>query len=236
MRLNAIDRMNFLTANWKHLILANYQVDPQILTPFLPQKTTLDTFEGKTWLSLVGFLFDQTRVLGIPFPTLTRFEEVNLRFYVCPQYDTSIRGVSFIQEIVPRPVIPFIANRFFHENYVRYPMTHEHQHPHFSYTWNSGVENKLSLRITSNTKLPEENSIEEFITEHYWGYSKGSKHCTEYQVQHPQWNCCIAQDVEVNVDFKSTYGNAFEFLNHCEPDNVIYARGSQISVSFPRKL
>ncbi|MEY3965099.1 MAG: hypothetical protein RL263_268, partial [Bacteroidota bacterium] len=72
----------FLTARWENLIMANYAVDPEILKPYLPNGVELDFFEGKTYVSLVGFMFKNTRIFGVPVPFLGTFEEVNLRFYV----------------------------------------------------------------------------------------------------------------------------------------------------------
>lgn len=46
----------FLTAVWKYLAMINYEVDPAILQPYLPQGTELDAWQGKTFVSVVGFL------------------------------------------------------------------------------------------------------------------------------------------------------------------------------------
>ena len=105
--------MKFLSANWNHLLLANYSVDPDVLQDFVPANTTVDKFDGHVFVSLVAFLFNDTRVLGVPVPFHRKFEEVNLRFYVTPDKDRSIRAVTFIKEIVPKPVIPLIANNLF---------------------------------------------------------------------------------------------------------------------------
>ncbi|HEV8147067.1 MAG TPA: DUF2071 domain-containing protein, partial [Bryobacteraceae bacterium] len=72
----------FLSAVWRDLVMLNYQVDPALLREFVPTGTELDTFEGRTYVSLVGFRFLGTRVRGIRIPFHQNFEEVNLRFYV----------------------------------------------------------------------------------------------------------------------------------------------------------
>ena len=89
----------FLTATWKNLIIANYIVHPHVLKPFLPHKTELDLFNGKVYVSLVGFMFMNTRLLGFKIPFHINFEEVNLRFYV--RYNDNgewKRGTVFIKE------------------------------------------------------------------------------------------------------------------------------------------
>jgi uncharacterized protein YqjF (DUF2071 family) len=96
----------FLTGEWRYLALLNWRVDPGLLEPLVPRGTTLDRWQGATYVSLVGFLFRDTRVLGVPVPLHRDFEEVNLRFYVRREVDGEVRrGVTFIKEIVPRRAI-----------------------------------------------------------------------------------------------------------------------------------
>jgi uncharacterized protein YqjF (DUF2071 family) len=49
----------FLTAQWRNLLMANYAIEPDVLKPYLPCYTELDTFEGVHYVSLVGFLFQR---------------------------------------------------------------------------------------------------------------------------------------------------------------------------------
>ena len=72
----------FLTAEWRYLVMLNYQIEPDLLRPFLPQGTELDSWQGQTFVSIVGFNFLNTRLLGLPIPGHINFEELNLRFYV----------------------------------------------------------------------------------------------------------------------------------------------------------
>src|SRR5690349_11602298 len=91
----------FLTAQWRDLAMLNYNVDPALLQPFVPAGTELDLWNGRAFLSLVGFRFLDTKVRGISFPFHSNFEEVNLRLYVQRRDGLMIkRGVVFIREIV----------------------------------------------------------------------------------------------------------------------------------------
>ena len=115
----------FLTADWKNLLMANYIIDPAILKSYLPFKTELDSYHGNVYVSLVGFMFMNTRLLGVKVPFHINFEEVNLRFYVT--YNDNghwKRGTVFIEDIVPKPAISFIANTVYHEKYVTKRMRH----------------------------------------------------------------------------------------------------------------
>ena len=236
--------MKFLSAHWKHLILANYAVEPSLLEPLVPAKTRLDFFQGQCFVSLVGFLFDQTRVLGIPIPFHRRFEEVNLRFYVVPQRDTSLRAVTFVREIVPKRAIAVIANTLFEENYVATSMSHRFEPAEMDssplqrveYRWGERLEHRIAAQIDRPLELPSGGSLGEFITEHYWGYSKGRTRTREYRVEHPQWISCQVDQYQIDVDFASVYGKEFGFLKEVQPASVLYALGSGVSVSFPGTL
>ena len=228
--------MKFLSARWEHLLLANYSIEPDVLRPFVPEGAKIDEFDGHVFVSLVAFLFNKMRVLGLPVPFHSCFEEVNLRFYVSPDKDPSIRAVTFIKEIVPKSAIPWIANNLFHENYVTLPMEHKNEPTQHWYSWDDGSKHSIAGKIGSELSYPVAGSIGEFITEHYWGYSKGPKSTLEYEVKHPQWKGCQIEDFQIDVDFASTYGEEFSFLNAQEPYNVLYAAGSAVEVSFPGRL
>jgi len=223
--------MQFIKAKWNNLILANYQVSPEILMPFVPKGTELDTFEGKYFISLVAFMFHETKVLGLPVPYHINFEEVNLRFYVKPIHDNSKRAVVFIKEIVPKKAIEIIANSLFKENYITVPMKHTFNNNSYTSAWNMENEwNEISVSIDNGLTFPDNASIEKFITEHHWGYTKSGNTTYEYEVQHPKWETCTPSSYSINVDFGKVYGNDFSFLSESTPVNVCFAKGSPIRV------
>jgi uncharacterized protein YqjF (DUF2071 family) len=119
-------RRVFLSARWQALAMLNWEIEPAILEPFVPAGTELDFHAGKTYVSMVGFLFLDTRVLGWPVPLHRNFEEVNLRFYVRRVVGGEVRrGVSFIKEIVPKWAIAQTARWCYNEPYIALPMRHE---------------------------------------------------------------------------------------------------------------
>ncbi len=233
----------FLTAEWKNLVMANYVVDPALLQPYLPNKTELDVFEGKTFVSLVGFMFMNTRILGFKIPFHVNFEEVNLRFYV--RYnDNGVwkRGTVFIKEIVPKPAISFVANTIYHEKYVTKKMKHTVKETadelDLGYYWKHQNKWNSIQAVVEKPALPMlPGSEEEFITEHYWGYSRYSNSTTyEYHVQHPAWNIFPVKNYIVDCDFGSLYGDSFSALTTARPASVLVAEGSAVSVLQKRNL
>lgn len=229
--------MSFLKAEWRKLILANYVVDPNLLEPYVPFGTELDLWENKCYLSLVGFMFKNTRLLGIKIPFHVNFEEVNLRFYVKRKVGNEWkRGVVFIKEIVPKPALTFVANTIYDENYETMRMRHtwedlDHS-KRIAYEWKTDtIWNKLEV-ITDKSKSPIlPGSEAEFITEHYWGYAAVTAQKTnEYEVTHPRWQQYVVREVNIEADFQRTYGDKFSFLNQSSPASVIVAEGSEITV------
>lgn len=233
----------FLKAEWRKLLMANYEIDEKLLHPFLPAHTEIDIWEGKCYISLVGFMFVNTKVKGLKIPFHINFEEVNLRFYVRRNDgDTWKRGVVFIKEIVPKPALTLVANSIYKENYETLPMHHKWEKLadklSVEYNWKKGGR-WHSISVTANNKLSEinRNSEEEFITEHYWGYTKinGNK-TSEYEVKHPRWQVYQTIDHNIDTDFSLVYGVHFGFLNNCKPTSVFLAEGSEIEVMGGRKL
>jgi uncharacterized protein YqjF (DUF2071 family) len=118
----------FLKAEWRNLIMANYEIEPEILKPYLPKGVELDFYQGKCYVSLVGFLFKDTSLFNVPIPFWGSFEEVNLRFYVLRKVDGEIRrGVVFINETVPNKIVAYIANKLYKEHYTAIPTKYHWQ-------------------------------------------------------------------------------------------------------------
>jgi uncharacterized protein YqjF (DUF2071 family) len=227
----------FLTAEWRSLIMLNYHIDPALLRPLLPQGTELDSWQDQTFISIVAFMFQNTRILGLPIPGHINFEELNLRFYVRRQAsDGWRRGVVFIKEVVPRWAIATTARLIYNENYISLPMRHairqDDRETAVSYQWR-WQKTWHSVRIEAHG-LPQPlkpNSQGEFITEHYWGYARQRDGGTvEYQVEHPPWNVWQAANYQFECDVASLYGPTFAPVLQGTPASAFLADGSAVTV------
>lgn len=235
--------MSFLRAEWRKLAIANYTIDKELLVKYLPAGTELDLWNGNCFVSLVGFMFINTRLLGIKIPFHTKFEEVNLRFYV-KRFENGEwkRGVVFIKEIVPKPALTFVANTIYKENYETLPMKHswssKNNQRTIEYKWKKDNKwNSIKVEASVETFEIESNSETEFITEHYWGYAKVNSHKTnEYEVTHPKWEAYKVTNFEIDVDFGAVYGKEFEILNSTNLASVMLAEGSEITVENKKTL
>ncbi|HSY19647.1 MAG TPA: DUF2071 domain-containing protein [Candidatus Acidoferrales bacterium] len=228
----------FLTAEWRHLAMLNYEVDAAILKPFVPAGTELDVWSGKNYVSLVGFLFLNTRVRGIPIPFHQNFEELNLRFYVRRKAEDGWRrGVVFIKELVPKAAIAFVARKFYNENYVALPMSHRIERAgdaikSAAYFWQfNGRQNHLKVETQGEAKPLVAGSEPEFITEHYCGYARQREGTTmEYRVEHPRWRVWESQAAEFQGDAVGLYGPQFGEVLGRPPASAFLAEGSEVAV------
>jgi len=233
----------FLTAEWRHLAIVTFAADPAWLEAFVPRGTELDAHEGRPLMSLVGFRFLRTRVLGLPIPFHRHFDEVNLRFYVRRRVGGELRrGVTFIREIVPRRLIALVARLAYNEPYVALPMKSDVPNgtapSRVQYAWRLGGEWQ-HVALTPTSVVPPEKSAETtFITHHEWGYSRQRDGSTlEYRVAHPAWRVWMGAEPEVRGDVGILYGRAIgDAIARSRPVSVLFAEGSPVTVFKPERI
>jgi len=232
----------FLTAKWENLIMANYVLEPQVLKPFLPKGVELDLYEGEAYVSLVGFMFNRSRIFNVPIPFLGTFEEINLRFYVKRKTaDGYRRGVVFINETVPYKPVAWLANKLYKEHYIAIPTQHNivigPDEKLVQYNWKMGQTwNHLEVKASTSQREMDRGSLEEFIFEHYYGYTRiDANRSQEYRIHHPRWKVNDVLEANIQCNFAEMYGAAFAQLSSENPKSVIIAEGSAISVDWNRK-
>jgi uncharacterized protein YqjF (DUF2071 family) len=238
-------RRPLLSAEWRNLAVLNYEIDPSILQPFVPAGTELDLFDGAAYISIVGFQFLNTRLFGLRIPYHTNFEEVNLRFYVRRRTDEGWRrGVVFIRELAPRWAVTTAARLLYGENYLRVPMSHkvignnanrsDNPPTRVEYRWRLRDQNHhVALNIAGAARLPQPDSHEEFIIEHYWGYTALPRaRANEYLVAHRPWRIAAAAGAELRCDAAALYGPKFAPFLEAAPASAFWADGSPVRV-FP---
>ena len=216
--------------------MLNYVVDPKILAPLVPVGTELDFHDGQTFVSVVGFLFLKTRVLGFPIPLHRNFEEVNLRFYVRHRVPEGWRrGVTFVRELVPRRAIASVARILYDEPYLAVPMRHSIARGPKDFAlqyqwWRNERWETLGVTVAEEPRISEAGSHEEFITEHYWGYTKRSSGTSEYGVEHERWRLRSAKAWTFDAEVALLYGPQFVETLRVQPVSAFLAEGSPVIV------
>ncbi|MCC6547025.1 DUF2071 domain-containing protein [Candidatus Sumerlaeota bacterium] len=223
----------FLTAEWKNLILATWDIDPAALERRLAPGLVLDTRDGRAFVSLVAFDFLDTRVLGVPWPGYRNFPEINLRFYV---RHGSERGVMFVREFVPQRLIAFMARAIYNEPYSSTSMIRRKKvlRGHFSLAHQIIVDGrKHHLRVTAEKEshMAAGDSTQHFFKEHQWGYGRSRNgKLIRYEVRHPHWRTHRVLQSQIKFGFAALYGSEFADLETREPISLFVAQGSRIAV------
>jgi len=213
--------------------MLSWDADPAVLRPYLPAGTELDDWNGRILASVVGFRFLRTRVLGMPVPLHQAFEEVNLRFYVRRRGPEGWRrGVVFVREIVPRAAVAAVARLVYNEPYVVRPMRSRLGPGAVEYGWRQeGRWCAVRARTAGEPRPVAPGSQEEFVTEHYWGYTRQRDGGTvEYRVEHPSWGVWPASDAALDCDPATAYGPAFAAMLASPPASAFVADGSAVTV------
>lgn len=231
----------FLTAQWRNVIILTYAVDPARLVDRVPAGTTLDLWHGKMLVSLVGFQFQDTRVLGAPVPCHQSFDEVNLRFYVRRVIGGDVRpGVVFIRELVARRIVGGMARLLYREPYHVVPMRSTGDPgppPGVHYEWRAGGRWCALSGTGDGPGAPAAaGSLEEFLTERHWGYNgEPRKQTLEYRVDHPRWRLWPARNTHVDYDAASLGGME---LAHSltAPISALIAEGSAVTIHWRNRI
>ena len=231
----------FLKANWENIIMANYEISEDILKKYLPKGVTIDLYNGKAYVSLVGFMFKNTKIFNIPMFKLGTFEEINLRFYVSRKVGNKIRrGVVFINETVPYKAVAWLANALYKEHYTTVATKHNwnvtKKNKEIKYDWLVNKRwNNITVTAQNEKETMSKNSFERFIFENYYGYTKiNSEETEEYQISHPSWLINKIIDYKIDCDFEKMYGTDFAVLDHTKPTSIFIAEGSPISINWKR--
>jgi uncharacterized protein YqjF (DUF2071 family) len=236
----------FLTASWTELLMLNFVVPADVVAGLAPAGTEPDLFEGRAYVSVVGFTFRDARFFGLSFPGHSRFEEVNLRFYVRRQVDDHVRrGVVFVREIAPRPLVAATARWIYNESYVTRPMRNSVRlatgalaaGDEIGYEWRTGRGqerrwNRMAGHAAAEPQLPSVGTLTDFIVEHYWAYVRTRDGGTsEYRVANRPWRVAPVERVEWNCDLAATYGDTplAEYLAG-PPALAFVADGSPVQV------
>jgi uncharacterized protein YqjF (DUF2071 family) len=229
----------FLTARWLNLINISYAVSPELLIPYLPAGVEPDVVDGKAFVSLVPFQFEDVSLGGWPIPFHGSFPEMNLRCYV---HAGVCSGVVFIREFVPRVMVTIIANTFYNEHYetagLRVNIVTDEKEISVGYEMEKGgLKHRVCARAFNKVYLPSEGGLEYFFENRFCGFSENCKGVTSrFRVEHPPWKLYRLYDYKVEVDFAALFGNPWSILNIQDPVCAMLIEGSEVKMMPYKKL
>jgi uncharacterized protein YqjF (DUF2071 family) len=220
-------------------MVASFEADHKLLKEFIPHKTELADWNGKFYMSLVGFLFEKPSLLGIPSPIFRKFEEINLRFYVRRKIKNGWRkGVVFIKEIAPSSTIGLFAKWLYGENFISLPTKHSikkiQDETQLCYNWKvRDGWNHMKLRYSNKELIPPPESLEAFIHDHFYGYTYGKNRSREFCIEHKPWKIFPGLSFGMKLNARELYGEAFSHYFNAPVSMPFLMDGSRTKVSFP---
>jgi uncharacterized protein len=227
----------FLTARWVNLVLVNYRVPPELLLPYVPPGSELDTPDddpASHLLSLVAFHFADTAAFGIPIPSAGWFPELNLRFYV---RRGEKRATVFLREFVPNAIITLGARWLYHQPYYLALIQHSWRvrgktidvHTDFTFRDTYG---SLQVEAENAPYVPAHDSQEHFLKEHYWGFDRAPDgQSFRYRVDHPVWRTYPVLNHDVRFNPGALLGGEWRGIQWDDAlHSVLCAEGSSVKV------
>lgn len=138
--------------------------------------------------------------------------------------------------------IAAVARSVYNERYVAVPMNHQVKQsesgPFVEYSWRSHIGwSRINISAEGSPELPAEGSQEEFITEHFWGYSAQTDGTTmEYRVAHPRWRVWSGRGAKFEGDVTELYGRELAAILAGTPLSAFLAEGSEVTVFSGQKV
>lgn len=225
----------------------SFDVDRRVLEPLVPAGTELDTWQGRALVSLVAFEMTDNRLFGVPLPFARAYDQVNLRFYVRrPCAGGPRAGVVFLREIVPVPALVAGARALYREKYERQPVSARIRPPEPDsdrpgraiYRWRRHDRlHRLAVDFSPPLQLPDEGSLERFLSERPWGYVwSPDGHTREYRVDHPSWRIWPGRAARLAAATAASFGDRLERALAGEPASAFVAEGSLMQLHRPRVI
>ena len=220
---------------WRDVLFANWSADPSVVAPHVPDSVSLDTYDGRAWLSVVAFANVDVRPPLLPDGTGVRIPEVNLRTYVTREGRPAIyffsldaadpftvagaRLAHFLPYYLARIRIDARDGRVRFESRRRHPGARP-------------AKFEAEYRPDGERFESERGSLAEFLTERHRLYTESPSGRLRYtDVRHPRWPLHPA---EVTVEENSLFrANAFE-TPEGEPI-CYYSPGVEVLVSPSRR-
>ena len=106
------------------------------------------------------------------------------------------------------------------------------------YGWQSGGGwNAIHVAPYGIGRHATNESEQQFITEHYWGYTRQRDGSTvEYRVAHEPWRVWSVAKPCIQGDCSATYGKEFARILQAPPTSAFLADGSAVTVYAPTRL
>ena len=210
-RIRASARPDGWTVNiqtWKNIFFLHWAVDIERLEPHLPQGLTIDTFDGKAWITITPLQIYNVRLPYLPpIPYFSELNELNLRTYVSME---SMPGVYFFSLDANNLPAVIGANTFFSLPYfysdIRVEVSREAEVTFESSRYNDKQLLKAQWHNNNNFNSAPINSAEHFLVERYCLYTESSGRLYRARIHHKPWQLSAVSQLELSTNLLEPFG------------------------------
>jgi uncharacterized protein YqjF (DUF2071 family) len=212
------------TQRWSDLVFMHWRADVALVAPLLPPGTRPDTFDGTTWVGLIGFVLERATLFGSPaIPYFGTFVEVNVRLYAIDELGR--RGVVFVSLEASRLAAVIGARAAFSLPYfwgstrlVRSGGTFD-----YSAKRHSAKEAHTRFSARPSTRLVVDDELAHFLTARWALFARRRGVTTYLPNSHEPWVLYEASVIDLDDSLLST-GGLPGFASRA-PDSVLYSPG-----------
>ena len=241
------DRKTLYAAEWREIVVINFEIDPKLLRNFIPPKTELDFFNETSFVTLMARACKNVKPYGWPIVFAKSIDQILLRFYVKRKVgDTWRRGVCLIRDYLPKRKASFFLNWMFKHSFTQVPIKRTSsnfesglptQLPTVEYQWTTGdYVNHIKVNARSQMRQQEQETKESFVLDHHYGYTVKEGKTYEYYVEYSPWAMWDAQSGSFDCDTENVFGRPFVRALKQRPASVFLARGSDVIIYRPTEI
>lgn len=179
---------------WANLLFLHWRLPPEAVRPLVPPELELDTFDGSAWVALVPFRMQACSFRGFGWAPgalgLRDFYECNVRTYARFR---GLAGVWFFS-LDAQTLLPVLGGRWMWSlNYVhsRFDVTRDGDATRYQLTRRRGPwpAARTSIAWRPGARLPtsEPGSLNHFLTERYWLFTRRRGRIMAGRVEHDPW-------------------------------------------------
>lgn len=168
---------------WHNVLLFHWAVDAEMIRGFIPYPMELDLFEGKAYISVIGFGVSQFRTsMTGPVPFISDFKELNVRTYVS---FNGIKGVYFFSLHVDKFLASWGSRLFYQLPYRKASLNLsksilycESRHDH---------KVKLLVNYRDLSGFLDKTALDLWLTERHAFYQTNGNRLYRCDIHHVEW-------------------------------------------------
>ena len=175
--------------SWGSLLFLHWRVEAEQVRPLIPERLSVDTFEGSAWITVVPFTSWGLRASFMPpVPFLSEFHELNVRTYV---HVDGVPGVWFLSLDANSRAAVWAARTSYHLPYFHADIALTKDGERIVYDLKRTDDPPASLHarwtIGGNARIAAPDTLELFLVERYCLYAARGRRLFRARIHHEPW-------------------------------------------------